>query len=312
MTARRGVDQLRPARLLDSAPRAAQLLARDPSGRRAPPPSAPCPRIWCVALTFARVPSSRSTVAVLPARTAITSTGSPLRSSMSGSAPAAQQPLRLGDAIVGHGDHEVVGHRLRARRRGSARRARPRRGPHGRDTRAAPQAWRRRSVDMARPRGVDPEEAEEIGGRRVRDRPPTGTPRSCAISAATCGTYAGWLRLPRNGTGARYGESVSISRRSSGTRRATSFTSCAFLNVTMPESEMWKPEVERGPRDVPRFGEAVHDAAGIARAAPPHERKRVGARRRACGSRAACRARSAARMCMRKRSRCQPRSPRSR
>ena len=46
--------------------------------------------------------------------------------------------------------------------------------------------------------------------------------------------------MPRYGTGARYGESVSISSRSSGTRRATSCTSVAFLNVTMPDSEIWK------------------------------------------------------------------------
>src|ERR1051326_1076655 len=66
-------------------------------------------------------------------------------------------------------------------------------------------------------------------------------PRSAAISSATCFTNAGWLGLPRCGTGARYGESVSTSMRSSGTRFATSFRSFAFLNVTMPEKEMWNP-----------------------------------------------------------------------
>src|SRR5207253_8588527 len=47
-------------------------------------------------------------------------------------------------------------------------------------------------------------------------------PRSAAISSATCFTKAGWFGLPRWGTGARYGESVSTSMRSSGMRRATS------------------------------------------------------------------------------------------
>src|SRR5205085_26862 len=60
----------------------------------------------------------------------------------------------------------------------------------------------------------------------------TSTPRSRATSSATWRTKAGSLVLPRCGTGARYGESVSTSMRSSGTRQATSLSACAFLNVT--------------------------------------------------------------------------------
>ncbi|MNT51716.1 hypothetical protein D3C72_1886980 [compost metagenome] len=63
-------------------------------------------------------------------------------------------------------------------------------------------------------------------------------PRSSAIFSATWITLDGSLSFPRYGTGARYGESVSISRRSSGTLAATSCTVWAFLNVTMPDSEI--------------------------------------------------------------------------
>ena len=54
-------------------------------------------------------------------------------------------------------------------------------------------------------------------------------------------THAGSLRLPRCGTGARKGASVSTSTRSSGTNAATSRRVLAFGKVTMPESEMKNP-----------------------------------------------------------------------
>ena len=37
-------------------------------------------------------------------------------------------------------------------------------------------------------------------------------------------------------------------------------------------------EVQRGPRDVPGLGEAVHDAAGVAGALLAQDRERVGSR----------------------------------
>jgi hypothetical protein len=43
----------------------------------------------------------------------------------------------------------------------------------------------------------------------------------------------------------------------------------------MPENEMWKTEVERRARDLPGLGEAMHDAARLASAFLPHDRKRV-------------------------------------
>ena len=57
------------------------------------------------------------------------------------------------------------------------------------------------------------------GGQRRADRPTT---------------YAGSLGLPRCGTGARYGASVSTSTRSAGASAAAARTSSAFLNDTMP------------------------------------------------------------------------------
>jgi len=54
-------------------------------------------------------------------------------------------------------------------------------------------------------------------------------------------TYAGSLRLPRNGTGARYGASVSINRRSSGIVRAASRRSTDFGNVAIPGMETENP-----------------------------------------------------------------------
>ena len=50
-------------------------------------------------------------------------------------------------------------------------------------------------------------------------------------------TWAGSFRLPRNGMGARNGESVSTSSRSSGTRRTASRIASAVLKVTMPATE---------------------------------------------------------------------------
>ena len=60
-------------------------------------------------------------------------------------------------------------------------------------------------------------------------------------SSSTNRTYDGSLVLPRLGTGARYGESVSIRIDSIGIAFATSLISCAFLNVIIPEKEIKNP-----------------------------------------------------------------------
>src|SRR6266498_278639 len=64
-----------------------------------------------------------------------------------------------------------------------------------------------------------------------------GTCRAAAIASATSRVCAGSLRFPRNGTGARYGQSVSTMNFQWGTLAATSRTFAPFLNVTMPVKE---------------------------------------------------------------------------
>src|SRR5882724_10220794 len=64
-----------------------------------------------------------------------------------------------------------------------------------------------------------------------------GTPRTVAIVSATMRVCAGSHRFPRNGTGARYGQSVSTMNFQEGTFAATSRTFAPFLNVTMPVKE---------------------------------------------------------------------------
>ena len=63
--------------------------------------------------------------------------------------------------------------------------------------------------------------------------------------------------------------------RSSGTRCATSFSGTAFLKVTMPENEMWKPSSIAACATSQRLGEAVHHAARLARALLAHDAERV-------------------------------------
>ena len=238
VAAGRRIDQRRPALLIDVGAALRATSSRSPDGRRAPPPSAPCRRIALRASTFARAAEQdvhRRGVAGRARRP--TSAGSPFAvDGVRIRCRARAGACTSGDAIVGDGDHEVRRAASAACAAGAAtpmprRRARP---ANAMRQRRPISAHRCASAGRSRTGGRN-------CGRRPGDRPRAARPRRRAISAATCGTKAGWLRLPRCGTGARYGESVSISRRSSGTRRATSFRSCAFLNVTMPENEMWKP-----------------------------------------------------------------------
>src|SRR4030095_6137092 len=62
-------------------------------------------------------------------------------------------------------------------------------------------------------------------------------PRAAAIVSATMRVCAGSHRFPRNGTGARYGQSVSTMNFQNGTLAATWRTLVPFLNVTMPVNE---------------------------------------------------------------------------
>src|SRR6476646_7940588 len=64
-----------------------------------------------------------------------------------------------------------------------------------------------------------------------------GTCRAAAIVSATMRVCAGAERFPRNGTGARDGQSVSTMNFQSGTCAATSRTAAPFLKVTIPVNE---------------------------------------------------------------------------
>src|SRR5262249_46448799 len=65
----------------------------------------------------------------------------------------------------------------------------------------------------------------------------TSTPRVCARAATVWMTNAGSFRFPRTGCGARYGQSVSASRRSAGTAAAAARSSSAFGYVTLPAND---------------------------------------------------------------------------
>src|SRR4051812_35075715 len=62
-------------------------------------------------------------------------------------------------------------------------------------------------------------------------------PRVRASTAAVSTTYAGSLRRPRRGSGARYGASVSTRIRSGGNSAAISRSAFDFLKVSTPENE---------------------------------------------------------------------------
>lgn len=69
--------------------------------------------------------------------------------------------------------------------------------------------------------------------------------RSVLLAEATFAsvwmTHAGSLRFPRNGTGARYGESDSSRSLSSGTNRSSA-SSAHFLKVTIPLKDTYQPD----------------------------------------------------------------------
>ncbi len=65
---------------------------------------------------------------------------------------------------------------------------------------------------------------------------------SSEIFSATILTKEGSFLFPLNGSGARYGESVSISNFSKGICFTISCRAKAFLKVTIPEIEIYKPK----------------------------------------------------------------------
>jgi hypothetical protein len=83
----------------------------------------------------------------------------------------------------------------------------------------------------------DSEKLEEIGRRRVRNVVDADTAQSRDLLGDMA--HVGWLiEFAAERHGCEIRESVSMSIRSRGTRRATSLSSLAFLKVTIPENEM--------------------------------------------------------------------------
>ncbi len=107
--------------------------------------------------------------------------------------------------------------------------------PHRRRRRSSARPPMRRSP--AKPPALIgfPEQAQEIAGGQIAASCSRETPLMAANTRAVCATFAGSLRLPRTGTGARYGASVSTSSRSSGRSRAMARNSSDFGKVRMPE-----------------------------------------------------------------------------
>ena len=161
----------------------------------------------------------------------------------------------------------------RARRSATVAMLRRRRGP---------------SLNMTRLRGIDPEQAEEVGRGRLRDllERNAAQPRDLRRDVRHKGRLVALAAKRHRREIGRVGlDQHAIERHAP---RDVLDVERVLERDDARERDV-EAEVERGPRDVPGFGEAVHHAAGIARVLLAHERKRVGARQRACGSRAACR-----------------------
>src|SRR5450756_738641 len=74
--------------------------------------------------------------------------------------------------------------------------------------------------------------------RQARSR---STPSTSAITRIVIGTRYGAFGRPRNGSGARYGASVSTRTRSSGTSRSAARSPSAFRKVTVPANDRYQP-----------------------------------------------------------------------
>ena len=220
--------------------------------------------------------------------------------------PRASRRLDFLHPIVGHGDRRSPSCDRCARAAGATMQQRG--GEQRRQRDARP---RRRSVRH----GVPPWRRSRTAGRNW-----PSSPARCLRAARRAGARSRPRRAARRPAGCACrgtapardtGESVSISSRSSGTRRATSFSSCAFLNVTMPENEMWKPRSSAA---------RATSQVSVKQCITPPASRAPSSRMIASVSAAAARvwmtsglpAARAARMWTRKRSRCQSRSPSSR
>ena len=89
------------------------------------------------------------------------------------------------------------------------------------------------------------EKAFKIGAGHLRDLFDADAFQFGELSRRSPARKAGSLRLPRCGSGARYGQSVSTSNLSIGTDRATSRKAAAFLNVSTPGERDVKAHLDR-------------------------------------------------------------------
>ncbi len=229
------------------------------------------------------------------------------RSTVFGSMPRASMAF-TSDAVVGDGEEKSSRSPCARAARAAAARHGERGGGESGDSRRAATAINGHRVVL---RG-DPEQAEEIGGRRARDgldRTPRAGARSPARRAARTPARCA-CRGAAPGRGRANRSRSACGRAAPGA--ATSFSACAFLNVTMPENEMWKPRSSAAAATSQRLGEAMHDAAGVAGALLAHDRERVVRPRRGCGRPAACRPRAPRGCGCGSAARCQSRSPVSR
>ena len=167
---------------------------------------------------------------------------------------------RRSSARAGRGRNRPAGFRRRCRSGstsaggGCAARRDRTRPSHSRS--AAPPT-RSRSRESAPSRGRFPEQGEEVARRALRRDRRTSTPRSPATKFAVSTTNAGSHVLPRLGTGARNGASVSTSSRSSGTVLRGRLEVGGILEGHDPRQRDVEAEAER---DVGQFlaaGEAV-------------------------------------------------------
>ena len=112
---------------------------------------------------------------------------------------------------------------------------------------------------------AEPEKFFRRFGRGFGDFFASDTPRAVAIVSATSRVCAGSQRFPRNGTGARYGQSVSTMNFQSGTCAATSRTLSAILESDDAGEGNEMIERDDFVRLLARAAEAMEDAAQVFR-----------------------------------------------
>ena len=115
------------------------------------------------------------------------------------------------------------------------------------------------------------EEPLEVARCRLRDRLDAQALEFGRASPRRGARTPGCWSLPRSGIGARYGLSVSIRQRSSGTKRRDLAQLGGVLERQDAGKRDVKAQIERGAGHLGGFGEAMEDAAG----SPPPSSRRI-------------------------------------